>query len=174
MNRILSLRFDPMAHTGWSAKLLITLCCLAGFTGVMLFSPQAPRASAAEYTHALEPGQRLYPGDILYSPSHAYRLIMQDDGNLVIYWNGKALWSSKGERSSSSQGMAIVRAAASKAGLPIASTPATKAERPVAETGLSDSTAPDSRSMPSTRERAYRVSPTTERATSGPPRGRGS
>ena len=52
-------------------------------------------ASAAEYTHTLQPGQRLYPGDILYSPSHAYRLVMQGDGNLVLYTGGTALWSSK-------------------------------------------------------------------------------
>jgi len=52
-------------------------------------------ASAAEYTHILEPGQRLYAGDTLYSPNHSYRLIMQGDGNLVLYHGGSALWSSK-------------------------------------------------------------------------------
>jgi hypothetical protein len=52
--------------------------------GVML-SPQAPRAFAAGYTHSLEPGQRLYPGDILYSPGHADRLVMQGDGKLVLH-----------------------------------------------------------------------------------------
>ena len=52
-------------------------------------------ASAAEYTHILEPGQRLYAGDTLYSPSHSYRLIMQGDGNLVLYSGGSALWSTK-------------------------------------------------------------------------------
>ena len=63
-------------------------------------APQPPSPSPAapaptEYTHTLQPGQRLYPGDILYSPSHAYRLVMQGDGNLVLYRGGKALWSSK-------------------------------------------------------------------------------
>ncbi|HKI66002.1 MAG TPA: hypothetical protein VJ989_01905, partial [Solirubrobacterales bacterium] len=52
-------------------------------------------ASAAEYTHVLEPGQRLYPGDTLYSPNHSYRLIMQGDGNLVLYHGGSALWSTR-------------------------------------------------------------------------------
>jgi cell wall-associated NlpC family hydrolase len=58
-------------------------------------SPSPAQPGPAEYTHTLQPGQRLYPGDILYSPSHAYRLVMQGDGNLVLYAGGKALWSSK-------------------------------------------------------------------------------
>jgi NlpC/P60 family len=68
------------------------------FTVVLVISLSLASASAAagtEYTHTLQPGQRLYPGDILYSPNHAYRLVMQGDGNLVLYSGGTALWSSK-------------------------------------------------------------------------------
>jgi len=43
----------------------------------------------------LRPGQGLAPGHALYSPSHAYMLVMQSGGNLVLR-NGKTwLWSSK-------------------------------------------------------------------------------
>ncbi len=95
MKRTGRLRPILMAHASRdAAKVLLAACFLAGFTGLTFFSVPAPTATAAEYTHDLEPGQRLYPGDILYSPSHAYRLVMQSDGNLVLYSGGIALWSS--------------------------------------------------------------------------------
>lgn len=36
----------------------------------------------------------LYPGQSLLTPDHKYRMVLQRDGNLVIYGNGKALWAS--------------------------------------------------------------------------------
>jgi hypothetical protein len=42
----------------------------------------------------LQSGWRLQPGAYLLSPNHAYRLIMQGDGNLVLYAGDTALWSS--------------------------------------------------------------------------------
>ena len=41
------------------------------------------------------PGERLEPGAYLLSPNHEYKLIMQTDGNLVLYQSGTALWSSQ-------------------------------------------------------------------------------
>jgi surface antigen len=69
--------------------------CLAALLFATALLVLAPRAEATEYTHTLQPGQRLYPGDVLYSPAHAYRLIMQGDGNLVLYSGATALWSSR-------------------------------------------------------------------------------
>lgn len=50
----------------------------------ILIGPAA-KASAADYTLNLVAGQTLYPGDALWSPNHLYRLLMQSDGNLVLY-----------------------------------------------------------------------------------------
>ena len=38
---------------------------------------------------------KLEPGAYLLSPNHEYELIMQTDGNLVLYHGGTALWSSQ-------------------------------------------------------------------------------
>lgn len=43
---------------------------------------------------SLADGQQLQRGDMLLSPNGAYRLIMQSDGNLVIYSPNRALWGS--------------------------------------------------------------------------------
>lgn len=44
--------------------------------------------------NTLYAGQTLNPGASLLSPNHQYELIMQGDGNLVLYQAGSALWSS--------------------------------------------------------------------------------
>ena len=44
--------------------------------------------------NVLESGQMLYRGEALTSPNGYYKLILQEDGNLVLYRKGKALWSS--------------------------------------------------------------------------------
>ncbi|MFD0663070.1 hypothetical protein [Thermocatellispora tengchongensis] len=47
-------------------------------------------------TYFLKPGQRLEPGESVRSGNGKYRLIMQTDGNLVLYQTGGgALWSSQ-------------------------------------------------------------------------------
>ncbi|WP_068497020.1 lectin [Paenibacillus kribbensis] len=43
----------------------------------------------------LLPGQMLLKGQSLQSANGAYTLILQEDGNLVLYSRGIALWSSK-------------------------------------------------------------------------------
>jgi hypothetical protein len=50
-------------------------------------SPPPPSPST------LASGQTLQPGDRLESPNRAYRLVMQGDGNLVLYQGSSALWS---------------------------------------------------------------------------------
>ena len=42
----------------------------------------------------LQAGEMLYDGSALVSPSGRYRLALQGDGNLVLYWEGHALWNS--------------------------------------------------------------------------------
>jgi len=40
-------------------------------------------------------GQILYKGETLKSPNGQYKLILQNDGNLVLYDGGRAIWSTK-------------------------------------------------------------------------------
>lgn len=42
----------------------------------------------------LAPGEVLTAGQTINSPNGRYRMVMQGDGNLVLYVHGKALWSS--------------------------------------------------------------------------------
>ncbi|NPC93636.1 lectin [Bacillus sp. WMMC1349] len=42
----------------------------------------------------LLPGQSLNSGESIQSPNGQYTLILQQDGNLVLYGRGRALWSS--------------------------------------------------------------------------------
>jgi len=41
----------------------------------------------------LASGQMLYKGETLKSPNGQYKLILQKDGNLVLYDGGRAIWS---------------------------------------------------------------------------------
>lgn len=43
----------------------------------------------------LYPGERLYPGEYLMSTNEKYKLVMQGDGNMVIYSPNRAIWSSQ-------------------------------------------------------------------------------
>lgn len=49
-----------------------------------------PQELAAE---SLAPGQTLRRGDVVRSSNRQYRLVMQEDGNLVLYVKRRALWS---------------------------------------------------------------------------------
>jgi hypothetical protein len=51
-------------------------------------TPQTPESSR------LQVGQELFDGSALVSPSGRYRLVLQSDGNLVLYWEGQPLWNS--------------------------------------------------------------------------------
>lgn len=51
----------------------------------------------------LYPGVRMYPGEALNSKDGRYKLVLQGDGNLVLYASGKgALWSTRTNRSKAS------------------------------------------------------------------------
>ncbi len=70
------------------------LAFLVGFS--MLFSAllRATPASAAAGTNTLFANETLNSGQSLVSDGGQYQAVMQGDGNLVIYTNGQALWSS--------------------------------------------------------------------------------
>jgi len=53
-----------------------------------------PEAVVSGPLSELRPGQSLTAGEQLVSPNGKYRLLMQEDGNLVVYEGSKALWSS--------------------------------------------------------------------------------
>jgi surface antigen len=52
------------------------------------------KGSGPEGLSQLLPGETLPAGADLISPNHQYRLVMQTDGNLVLYQGASALWSS--------------------------------------------------------------------------------
>ena len=62
--------------------------------GLAIF--KSSTADAATYTSQLSAGTILNAGEALGSSTNnpAYRLIMQGDGNLVVYKHGKAIWNS--------------------------------------------------------------------------------
>jgi pseudomonalisin len=51
-------------------------------------------ANAVSGTNTLYAGEQLLRGQSLYSNNGLYQLILQDDGNLVLYKSSKALWAS--------------------------------------------------------------------------------
>jgi D-alanyl-D-alanine carboxypeptidase/D-mannose binding lectin len=58
-------------------------------------------AHAAAGGSQLAPGERLNPGESLFAADGRYQLIMQTDGNLVLYQDGAARWSSNTRPSTS-------------------------------------------------------------------------
>ena len=72
------------------AGLLVGLCLLGtGLTG-------GGTAVAADIGDRLYPGETMFPGESLRSANGAYQLLMQADGNAVIYdLSGTPLWASR-------------------------------------------------------------------------------
>ncbi|WP_232430423.1 protease pro-enzyme activation domain-containing protein [Burkholderia ubonensis] len=70
--------------TGWGTPIVTTLQS-------SICTPTAPI-----YGGTIGEGTTLNPAQIVYSASQSHRLVMQDDGNLVLYnaTNGAAVWSS--------------------------------------------------------------------------------
>ncbi len=67
--------------------------CPAGDTGE--FPDCEPPPPSPDKGATLAPGGTLSEGDYLESEGGQYKLIMQGDGNLVLYHEGTALWSSE-------------------------------------------------------------------------------
>jgi hypothetical protein len=72
-------------------KVLAASCAMV-VVGGLAVAPHG--AAAAAGGSILSPGQVLNPGQALHSPDGAYSLVLQFDGNLVLYDpNSKALWA---------------------------------------------------------------------------------
>ena len=84
-------------------KRLIPLALLVGTVGLPSCSEKevvAPKSPTAQISHkdaantnALGPGESLERGQTLYSNNGVYTLVMQEDGNLVLYkYGSQVLW----------------------------------------------------------------------------------
>ena len=79
-------------------RLLATLAvgAAAGATLLVPSTAHAASTSTMAVSPVLKSGQYLKPGQYRRSPNGVYTLIMQTDGNLVVYTAAKKpLWSSK-------------------------------------------------------------------------------
>lgn len=83
-------------NKGGAALLSPVAAALSAVAAVVLaVSPvTAPAAAAAAGGSILSAGQQLLAGQELVSVGGQYQLIMQTDGNLVIYGNGCVVWAS--------------------------------------------------------------------------------
>ena len=89
--------YAPAGAAVWSANSRGTGCpqlAIQNDGNVVVYSPRAIW-SAATVQSTMQPGDLLRPGWSIYSPSEQLELIMQSDGNLVLYDGaGKPLWAS--------------------------------------------------------------------------------
>jgi surface antigen len=87
----------PGSRGGWlAARLGRTAAALASASVITLAVSlsSAPAAMAGAGSSTLSVGHELQAGQELVSVGGQYTLVMQSDGNLVIYGNGCALWAS--------------------------------------------------------------------------------
>ena len=89
--------YDPAGAAVWSSNSRSTGCpilVIQNDGNVVIYSPRAIFATNTVQS-MMQPGDVLRPGWSIYSPSEDFQLIMQTDGNLVLYDGaGKALWAS--------------------------------------------------------------------------------
>jgi hypothetical protein len=78
-----------------------------GTTGTASCAVAAGGSGGSGGTGILKAGQELKAGQSLYSPSGQYQLIMQGDGNLVIYSGGSAIWNTGTEGTGTSNYLAM-------------------------------------------------------------------
>ncbi|MFC5182522.1 hypothetical protein [Actinomadura harenae] len=72
-----------------------TLAAAAVTSAVPAFAETAqPRVEATAVSSVLKSGQTLKAGQYLRSPNARYKLLMQADGNLVVYKGSSSIWSS--------------------------------------------------------------------------------
>ncbi len=77
---------------GAMAFALLVLPAASGAT--TLHRTFGDRAAQSIGASRLDAGQELFDGSALVSPSGRYRMVLQSDGNLVLYWEGQPLWNS--------------------------------------------------------------------------------
>lgn len=89
-------RFNLNRANGGPQTAMKRLARLALMLTVSTVTLLAPVAHADSKGDLLIPGQHLAAGDWLQSPNRAFRLVMQTDGNLVLYRtrDGAPLWAS--------------------------------------------------------------------------------
>lgn len=67
---------------------------LAKMVAIIFFLLACSSLNAGAYSDRLNEGESLSKGQWIRSSNGAYTFIMQDDGNLVLYGRGRALWAS--------------------------------------------------------------------------------
>lgn len=74
---------------------LISIMMVAGYSCVQQQAQPAPQPTPTG-SHVLSVGKKLMAGQKMYSQNGNYYLILQSDGNLVLYRkDGKVMWNSK-------------------------------------------------------------------------------
>jgi hypothetical protein len=68
-----------------SILIIVGILAAATFAGMVSAMPRS----------ILKTSQILYQGEFLQSPNGKFKLVLQTDGNLVLYEGEKALWSSE-------------------------------------------------------------------------------
>jgi len=74
----------------WRAKLFT-----AGLLALAFASPNMRSSAALASSDMLQAGQAMSAGQSLWSPNGKYEVIMQGDGNFVLYGPAGAIWSSR-------------------------------------------------------------------------------
>ncbi|MGH9297344.1 MAG: family 43 glycosylhydrolase [Acidimicrobiales bacterium] len=81
--------------TGASFAVALALAVTATMPAVAQANRAASPAGAVPSTSTLAAGGELGPGASLTAPGGRYRLVMQSDGNLVLYWLTEAAWQTR-------------------------------------------------------------------------------
>ncbi len=74
---------------------LALVLALPTASGAATLNGSARSSRASSSPSLLLAGASLHDGSSLTSPNGVYSLDMQTDGNLVLYWEGKAIWASR-------------------------------------------------------------------------------
>jgi len=85
------LSFPPILILGGLVLAVLALPVASG--AASLHETAGGRSAQTAQPSRLQVGQELFDGSALVSPSGRYRLALQSDGNLVLYWEGQPLWN---------------------------------------------------------------------------------